>query len=50
MRVLHVSDTHLGFSAFSRLDPIEGINQRESDFYDAFRQAVVDVCQAQKKD
>lgn len=40
MRVLHVSDTHLGFSAFSRLDPIEGINQRESDFYDAFRQAV----------
>ena len=40
MRILHVSDTHLGFSAFSRLDPIEGINQRESDFYDAFRQAV----------
>jgi len=40
VRILHVSDTHLGFSAFSRLDPIEGINQRESDFYDAFRQAV----------
>ncbi len=40
MRVLHVSDTHLGYSAFSRLDPVEGINQRESDFYDAFRQAV----------
>jgi len=40
VRVLHISDTHLGFSAFSRLDPIEGINQRESDFYDAFRQAV----------
>jgi exonuclease SbcD len=40
MRLLHLSDTHLGFSAFSRLDPVEGINQRESDFYDAFRQAV----------
>lgn len=40
MKILHVSDTHLGFSAFSRLDPLEGINQRESDFYDAFRQAV----------
>ena len=40
MRVLHVSDTHLGYSAFSRLDPVEGINQRESDFYDTFRQAV----------
>lgn len=40
MKVLHVSDTHLGFSDFQRMDPIEGINQRESDFYDAFRQAV----------
>lgn len=40
MKLLHLSDTHLGFSAFSRLDPIEGINQRESDFYDAFRRAV----------
>lgn len=40
MKVLHVSDTHLGYGAFSRLDPVEGINQRESDFYDAFRQAI----------
>jgi len=40
VRVFHVSDTHLGFSDFQRMDPIEGINQRESDFYDAFRQAI----------
>ncbi len=40
MKVFHVSDTHLGFSDFQRMDPIEGINQRESDFYDAFRQAI----------
>ena len=40
MRLLHLSDTHLGFSNFQRLDPVEGINQRETDFYDAFRQAV----------
>lgn len=40
MRAFHVSDTHLGFSDFQRMDPIEGINQRESDFYDAFRQAI----------
>lgn len=35
-----MSDTHLGFSAYHRLDQAEGINQREMDFYDAFRQAV----------
>ena len=40
MRLLHLSDTHLGFSNFQRLDPVESINQREADFYDAFRQAV----------
>lgn len=40
MRLIHLSDTHLGFSAYSKLDPVEGINQREADMYDAFRQAV----------
>lgn len=40
MRLVHISDTHLGFSAYSRLDQTEGINQREADIYAAFRQAV----------
>ncbi|MBN1677116.1 MAG: exonuclease SbcCD subunit D [Candidatus Thermoplasmatota archaeon] len=40
MRLVHISDTHLGFSAYSKLDPVEGINQRESDVYRAFAQAV----------
>ncbi len=40
MRLVHISDTHLGFSAYSKLDPIEGINQREADVYRAFAQAV----------
>lgn len=40
MRLIHISDTHLGFSAYSKLDPAEGINQREMDVYRAFSQAV----------
>lgn len=40
MRIVHLSDTHLGFSAYSRIDAAEGINQREADFYSSFRQAV----------
>jgi len=35
-----MSDTHLGFSAYSKLDPAEGINQREADVYRAFSQAI----------
>lgn len=40
MRIAHLSDTHLGFSAYSKLDPAEGVNQREMDVYRAFEQAV----------
>ena len=40
MRIVHVSDSHLGFSAYSKSDPELGINQREADFYSAFAQAV----------
>ncbi len=40
MRIVHISDTHLGFSAYSKLDMTEGINQREADLYAAFKQAV----------
>ena len=39
MRIIHISDTHLGFSAYSKLNP-EGLNQREADFYDTFKQAI----------
>jgi DNA repair exonuclease SbcCD nuclease subunit len=39
LRIVHISDTHLGFSAFSKLDVGEGINQREADFYHAFEEA-----------
>jgi len=40
LRLIHISDTHLGFSAYSKLDPAEGINQREMDMYEAFGRAV----------
>lgn len=40
MKIVHISDTHLGFSAYSKLDPVEGVNQREADIYKAFEQAV----------
>lgn len=40
MKIVHISDTHLGYSAFSKLDVAEGINQREADFYKAFEEAI----------
>jgi len=39
LRLVHISDTHLGFGAYSKLDVAEGINQREADFYHAFAEA-----------
>lgn len=39
MKILHISDTHIGFSAYRKTTP-DGINQRELDTYDAFKQFV----------
>jgi DNA repair exonuclease SbcCD nuclease subunit len=39
MKILHVSDTHLGFSAYRKATP-DGINQREIDTYNTFKQFV----------
>jgi len=39
MKILHVSDTHLGYSAYRKATE-DGINQREMDIYDAFEQFV----------
>lgn len=43
MKILHFSDTHLGFSQFSALNE-QNINVRESDFYNAFSQVVDEIC------
>jgi exonuclease SbcD len=39
MKILHVSDTHLGYSAYRKVTE-DGVNQRELDTYDAFKQFV----------
>ncbi len=49
MRIVHVADTHLGFSEYGRVDPERGINQREQDFYDAWNH-VIDGILAEKPD
>ena len=39
MRLAHLADTHLGFSAYRRLSD-EGVNIREQDVYDAFGRCI----------
>jgi DNA repair protein SbcD/Mre11 len=39
MRVLHLADTHLGYSAYRKVTE-QGVNQREIDVYDAFTQCI----------
>lgn len=39
MKILHFSDTHLGFNDLDAVSD-ENINQREADFYDIFKQVV----------
>ena len=42
MKILHFSDTHLGFNDLEVLNDAN-INQREADFYDAFAQVVAKI-------
>ena len=42
MKILHFSDTHLGFNDLDIINN-ENINQREADFYDAFSQIVEQI-------
>ena len=39
MKVFHLADTHLGYSAYRKVTD-EGVNQREIDVYDAFAQCI----------
>ena len=39
MKILHVADTHLGYSAYRKTTE-EGINQRELDAYNAFQEFI----------
>ncbi len=42
MKIVHFSDTHLGYNDLDILNE-ENINQREADFYDAFSQVINDI-------
>ncbi|MBK5191514.1 MAG: exonuclease SbcCD subunit D [Methanosarcinales archaeon] len=39
-RIFHIADTHIGYSAYRRMDEATGLNQREVDTYAAFKQFV----------
>src|SRR5215210_5973815 len=40
VRIAHISDTHLGYSRYARLDPKTSRNQREVDVQEAYGRAV----------
>jgi exonuclease SbcD len=39
-RIFHVADTHIGYSAYRKIDEATGLNQREVDTYNVFRHFV----------
>lgn len=49
MKLIHFSDTHLGYGEYSKVDPASGINQRELDINAAFKQ-VIDLILKKKPD
>ena len=44
MRLVHLSDLHLGFRQYQRLTP-GGINQREADVGDTFQRAMMQIAE-----
>jgi len=48
MKILHIADTHLGFSAYRKTTK-DGVNQREKDIYDSFIR-VIDYAIKEKVD
>ena len=43
MKLIHIADTHLGLSAFNRLDPESGMNLREKQVYENFLKAIDEI-------
>ncbi|MCP1662545.1 MAG: exonuclease SbcCD subunit D [Methanocalculus sp. MSAO_Arc1] len=44
MKIIHIADTHLGVTAFSRIDPKTGMNLREKQIYDNFLSSIEEIC------
>lgn len=49
MRLFHVSDTHLGYTAYRKVSPESGLNQREEDVYRSWRE-FIDITVNEKPD
>ena len=43
VRIAHISDTHLGYTRYARLDPKTNRNQREVDAQEAYRRTVDEI-------
>ncbi len=43
LRIAHISDTHLGYRALGKTDPLTGRNQRSIDVESAFAYAIADI-------
>jgi exonuclease SbcD len=43
LRIAHIADTHLGYSAYGKSDPITGRNQRAVDIEASFAAAITDI-------
>jgi len=43
IRIAHISDTHLGYRALGKTDPLTGRNQRSMDVENAFADAITDI-------
>ncbi|MBA2693045.1 MAG: exonuclease SbcCD subunit D [Rubrobacter sp.] len=43
VRIAHISDTHLGYARYSRLDPLTNRNQREMDVAKAYERTVDEI-------
>jgi len=39
-RIFHLADTHIGYSAYRKIDEASGLNQREVDTYETFKQFI----------
>ena len=49
MKIFHVADTHLGYSAYRKVKAETGLNQREEDIYSTF-QEFVEIAVKEKPD
>ena len=43
LRIAHISDTHLGYRALYKVDPVSGRNQRSIDIERAYERAIDDI-------